>query len=55
MNKDGHTENNRCRDYAINVFKYLEKKELFRLSWGATNTHGDAWTKLEKEFEERLA
>jgi len=37
------------------VFKYLEKKELFRLSWGATNTHGDAWTKLEKEFEERLA
>ena len=37
------------------VFKYLEKKELFRLSWGATNSHGDAWVKLEKEFEERLA
>lgn len=37
------------------VFKYLHKPELFRLSWGATNTHGDAWTKLEKEFEERLA
>jgi 5-methyltetrahydrofolate--homocysteine methyltransferase len=37
------------------VFKYLEKKELFRLSWGATNTHGEAWDKLEAEFEERLA
>ncbi|MEZ4672169.1 MAG: vitamin B12 dependent-methionine synthase activation domain-containing protein [Anaerolineae bacterium] len=37
------------------VFKYLHKPELFRLSWGATNTHGEAWTKLEKEFEARLA
>ena len=37
------------------VFKYLEKRELFRLSWGATNTHGEAWDKLEKDFEERLA
>ncbi|MBZ0281627.1 MAG: methionine synthase [Anaerolineae bacterium] len=37
------------------VFKYLHKPELFRLSWGATNTHGDEWTKLEAEFESRLA
>ncbi len=37
------------------VFKYLHKPELFRLSWGATNTHGDEWVKLEREFEERLA
>ena len=36
------------------VLKYLEKKELYRLSWGAGNTHGDDWTKLEKEFEARL-
>ncbi len=36
------------------VFKYLHKPELFRLSWGATNTHGDDWVKLEKEFEARL-
>jgi 5-methyltetrahydrofolate--homocysteine methyltransferase len=37
------------------VFKYIHKPELFRLSWGATNTHGEAWTKLEAEFEARLA
>lgn len=37
------------------VFKYLHKPELFRLSWGATNTHGEEWTKLEAEFEARLA
>ena len=36
------------------VLKYLEKKELYRLSWGAGNTHGDDWTKLEKEFDARL-
>ncbi|NWF67634.1 MAG: methionine synthase [Chloroflexi bacterium] len=36
------------------VFKYLHKPELYRLSWGATNTHGDAWTKLEAEFDARL-
>jgi len=36
------------------VFQCLAKNELFRLSWGAKNTHGDAWLKLEKEFEERL-
>jgi 5-methyltetrahydrofolate--homocysteine methyltransferase len=37
------------------VFKYLHKPELYRLSWGATNTHGDEWVKLEAAFEERLA
>ncbi len=36
------------------VFQYLPKNELFRLSWGGKNTHGSDWTKLEKEFEERL-
>ncbi len=36
------------------VFKYLHKPELYRLSWGATNTHGEAWTKLEAEYNERL-
>ncbi len=36
------------------VLQYLEKKELFRLSWGAGNTHGDEWVKLEAEFEARF-
>ncbi len=37
------------------VFKYIHKPELFRLSWGAKNTRGDAWDKLKGEFEDRLA
>ena len=36
------------------VFQHLAKNELYRLSWGAKNTHGAAWTKLEAEFEQRL-
>ncbi|NLG97855.1 MAG: methionine synthase [Chloroflexi bacterium] len=36
------------------VFKHLPVNELFRLSWGAKNTHGEAWTKLEAEYRERL-
>ena len=36
------------------VFKHLAINELFRLSWGAKNTHGDEWVKLEAEFRERL-
>ncbi len=36
------------------VFQYLPKNELFRLSWGAKNTHGEAWEKLQAQFEERL-
>lgn len=37
------------------VLKYLHKPELFRLSWGGGNTHGEAWAQLEAEFEARLA
>jgi 5-methyltetrahydrofolate--homocysteine methyltransferase len=37
------------------VLHYLHKPELYRLSWGATNTHGDDWVKLEAEYEKRLA
>jgi 5-methyltetrahydrofolate--homocysteine methyltransferase len=36
------------------VFQHIHKPELFRLSWGATNTRGEEWTKLESEFEKRL-
>jgi 5-methyltetrahydrofolate--homocysteine methyltransferase len=36
------------------VLKYLHKPELYRLSWGASNTHGDEWKALEAEFEARL-
>jgi 5-methyltetrahydrofolate--homocysteine methyltransferase len=36
------------------VFKHLYKNELFRLSWGAKNTRGEDWKRLEVEFEERL-
>jgi 5-methyltetrahydrofolate--homocysteine methyltransferase len=36
------------------VFQHLSKNELFRLSWGAKNTHGADWEKLKKEFESRL-
>ncbi len=36
------------------VFQCLAKNELFRLSWGARNTHGEAWEKLKVEYEERL-
>jgi 5-methyltetrahydrofolate--homocysteine methyltransferase len=37
------------------IFEHLAKKELFRLSWGAKNAHGEEWQKIEKEFEQRLA
>jgi 5-methyltetrahydrofolate--homocysteine methyltransferase len=37
------------------IFQYLFKNELFRLSWGAKNAHGEEWQKLEAEFETRLA
>jgi 5-methyltetrahydrofolate--homocysteine methyltransferase len=36
------------------VFKHLFKNELFRLSWGAKNTHGNEWERLQAEFEKRL-
>lgn len=38
-----------------NVFPYLHKPELYRLSWGAKNAHGKEWERLQAEFEERLA
>ena len=36
------------------VLQHLHKPELFRLSWGAKNTHGEEWQQLEAEFEARL-
>jgi len=36
------------------VFKHLAINELFRLSWGAKNTHGAAWEKLEAEYRQKL-
>ncbi len=36
------------------VFKHLYKNELFRLSWGAKNAHGEEWERLQAEFEARL-
>ncbi|MBI5928517.1 MAG: methionine synthase [Chloroflexi bacterium] len=38
-----------------NVFPHLHKPELYRLSWGAKNTQGKEWEKLQVDFEERLA
>ncbi len=37
------------------VFHYIPKNDLFRLSWGAKNAHGQSWLKLQGEFETRLA
>jgi 5-methyltetrahydrofolate--homocysteine methyltransferase len=36
------------------VFNLLSIKELFRLSWGAKNAHGDVWKKMEEKFVLRL-
>ncbi len=36
------------------VLTHLHKMELFRLSWGAKNTHGPEWDKLSADYEERL-
>ncbi len=36
------------------VLQHIHKPELFRLSWGAKNTHGAEWDQLEAEFEARL-
>lgn len=36
------------------VLQHLHKPELFRLSWGAKNTQGEEWARLEAEFEARL-
>jgi len=37
------------------VFEHLSLNELFRLSWGAKNTHGDAWKELKQEYEQKLS
>ncbi|MFZ6031044.1 MAG: methionine synthase [Chloroflexota bacterium] len=37
------------------VFEHLNINELYRLSWGAKNTHGADWEKLKAEFDIRLA
>jgi 5-methyltetrahydrofolate--homocysteine methyltransferase len=36
------------------VLKHLNINELYRLSWGAKNSHGPEWEKLQKEFKARL-
>jgi 5-methyltetrahydrofolate--homocysteine methyltransferase len=36
------------------VFQHLNINELYRLSWGAKNTHGPDWDKLKAEFDARL-
>ncbi len=36
------------------VFDCLSLNELYRLSWGAKNSHGEEWEKLRSEFETRL-
>ena len=36
------------------VFQHLNINELYRLSWGAKNTHGAEWTRLKAEFDARL-
>ncbi|HSJ85993.1 MAG TPA: dihydropteroate synthase, partial [Anaerolineales bacterium] len=37
------------------VLTHLNINELYRLSWGAKNTHGEEWEKLKAEFDARLA
>jgi 5-methyltetrahydrofolate--homocysteine methyltransferase len=37
------------------VFDHLFINELYRLSWGAKNTHGEEWDRLQAEFDARLA
>jgi 5-methyltetrahydrofolate--homocysteine methyltransferase len=34
------------------VAKHLNLNELYRLSWGAKNTHGEEWQKLQAEFDQ---
>jgi 5-methyltetrahydrofolate--homocysteine methyltransferase len=37
------------------VLEHLNINELYRLSWGAKNTHGAEWDKMKKDFDDRLA
>jgi 5-methyltetrahydrofolate--homocysteine methyltransferase len=36
------------------VQHHLIKNELYRLSWGAKNLHGQEWENLQRDFDERL-
>ena len=36
------------------VGEHLSINELYRLSWGAKNAHGEAWERLKAEFDRRL-
>jgi 5-methyltetrahydrofolate--homocysteine methyltransferase len=36
------------------VLKHLNINELYRLSWGAKNTHGAEWDKMKIDFDTRL-
>jgi 5-methyltetrahydrofolate--homocysteine methyltransferase len=36
------------------VLQDLHRPELYRLSWGAKNTHGAEWDKLQAEYDERV-
>ncbi|HLF27583.1 MAG TPA: methionine synthase [Anaerolineae bacterium] len=36
------------------VLQHLDLDELYRLQWGAKNTHGEEWVRLKAEFETRL-
>jgi 5-methyltetrahydrofolate--homocysteine methyltransferase len=36
------------------VAEHLSINELYRLSWGAKNAHGEEWEKLKAEFDARL-
>ncbi len=37
------------------VLKHLSLNELYRLSWGAKNAHGEEWEKLKAEFDDAFA
>ncbi len=36
------------------VLERLDRDELYRLSWGAKNAHGEEWERLKREFSSRL-
>jgi 5-methyltetrahydrofolate--homocysteine methyltransferase len=36
------------------IFQHLNINELYRLSWGAKNTHGADWDRLKLDFDARL-
>jgi 5-methyltetrahydrofolate--homocysteine methyltransferase len=43
------------RDMPLEIVgEHLSLNELYRLSWGAKNAHGEEWKKLKAEFEQRL-